>query len=114
MTDFPKDILDAAGKVRAAVNDCPHDAMQSEIIAHAILAERQKNQWQPIETAPDLERVLVSGWQQQSGNCAGYWWWHEDVIVDGKASEHPEATLWARITLPSFPPAPHHPGNQEA
>lgn len=63
-------------------------------------------QWQPIETAPDLDRVWVAGWQKPSRGCAGYWWYHEDVTSDGAAIEHPEATLWCEIVIPAFPPAP--------
>ena len=57
--------------------------------------------WQPIETAPDMERVRVCGYQNRSGGCAGYWWHHEDVIVDGKPFDHPNALLWQ-----SLPPVP--------
>jgi hypothetical protein len=59
--------------------------------------------WQPIATAPDLDRVFVAGWQPRHGNTAGYWWWHEDLIVGGVPAEHPNATLWCEITLPAFP-----------
>lgn len=56
--------------------------------------------WLPIDTAPDLARVWVTGWQSRQGNCQGYWWWHEDTVIDGKAIEHPEALYWAPIYLP--------------
>lgn len=61
---------------------------------------------QPIATAPDLDRVMVAGWQSPHGRTRGYWWWHEDVTHDGKASDHPEATHWFPIALPDFPNAP--------
>lgn len=61
--------------------------------------------WQPIETAPEHERVMVAGWNEATKRVQGYWWWHEDVIFDGKAFDHPEATLWCPIILPPFPPA---------
>lgn len=61
--------------------------------------------WQPIETAPDLERIVVAGWNDRRGNCAGYWWFHEDMIVDGKPSDHPDALLWHPFPeLPDSPP----------
>jgi hypothetical protein len=62
--------------------------------------------WRPIDTAPDLDRVWVAGWQAHHGNVSGYWWWHEDVCSDGKAIEHPDALLWFPIMLPAFPARP--------
>lgn len=62
--------------------------------------------WQPISKAPELDRVFVAGWQPRRGNCAGYWWWHEDAVADGKAIEHPDATLWHPIVLAEFPSPP--------
>jgi hypothetical protein len=65
------------------------------------------SEWQKIETAPELERIWVCGWQKKTKGFAGYWWWSEDMIVDGKAMDHPDATHWAPIVLPlSFPPPP--------
>ncbi len=62
--------------------------------------------WQPIETAPELDRIWVAGWQPRNQTTRGYWWWHEDCCYEGKAIEHPEATLWCRIVLPDLPPSP--------
>jgi len=63
--------------------------------------------WQPIASAGDrMDRVFVAGWQKPHGNVRGYWWWHEDVVCDGKAIEHPEATLWCPIRIPPFPSSP--------
>lgn len=64
--------------------------------------------WQPIETAPDMDRVWVCGYQPRRGSCAGYWWYHEDVTADGKPFDHPDASHWCAIVLPKFPPAPEH------
>ena len=65
------------------------------------------HEWKPIDTAPDLERVLVCGWNPRHGNVAGYWWWHEDTVTDGSGSKHPDATHWAPLILPQeFPAAP--------
>ena len=65
------------------------------------------HEWKPIDTAPDLERVLVCGWNPRHGNVAGYWWWYEDTITDGSGSKHPDATHWAPLVLPQeFPAAP--------
>lgn len=62
--------------------------------------------WQPIETAPEFERVLVAGWQKCVGRVPGWWWWYEDVVIGGRGSDHPEATHWAPIVLPDFPAPP--------
>jgi hypothetical protein len=61
--------------------------------------------WQPISTAPNFERVIVAGWQPARGRTKGYWWWHEDAVVAGRALEHPEATHWTLPNLPPFPDA---------
>src|SRR5690606_27178297 len=65
-------------------------------------------EWQDISTAPELERVIVSGWQKPTRTCAGYWWVHEDVIMDGKPCDHPSALLWQ--PLPKRPTLPPHGG----
>ena len=66
------------------------------------------NEWQPIETAPDLDRVLVAGWQKPSKRVQGYWWVHEDVICDGKPLDHPDALLWQPFPKrPENPPTPN-------
>jgi hypothetical protein len=63
--------------------------------------------WQPIATAPELERVMVCGrTPRHRSGTAGYWWYHEDVIYDGKGTEHPSAIFWAPIVLPPFPEQP--------
>jgi hypothetical protein len=62
--------------------------------------------WQPIETAPDLERVMVCGWNKQTQTCKGYWWWHEDVCDNGIAIEHHHALYWTKMVLPAFPEPP--------
>ncbi len=68
------------------------------------------NDWQPIETAPELERVFVAGWERRSGRVDGYWWWHEDHCYEGKAIEHPNATMWCPINLPPLPEPPKDSG----
>lgn len=73
-----------------------------EVLAYVTRADG----WQDIADAPELERVRVAGWQPRSGTCQGYWWHHEDVICDGKAVDHPEATLWMPIHVPTFPTPP--------
>ena len=67
-------------------------------------SHRGSSGWQPIETAREWDRVIVAGWQPRSGNVAGYWWYHDDTIVDGKPCEHPNATLWH--SFPEVPPPP--------
>lgn len=63
-------------------------------------------QWQGIESAPDLERVIVAGWNPHSGNVRGYWWYGEDVVSNGRAIEHPRATHWRPFNNPAFPTPP--------
>lgn len=76
----------------------------AKAIHDAVMAERPK--LQPIETAPDLERVMVAGWNPPSGSVAGYWWYEEDCVDDGKAIDKPYATHWFPIVKPVFPAAP--------
>lgn len=82
------------------------------VLAEAILgklgalpAPTAAEAWQPIETAPDLERVLVAGVQHDaSGSVAPYWFWHEDVCDGGKAITTPRATHWHPVIKSAFPP----------
>lgn len=67
-------------------------------------------QWQTLDTAPELYRVFVTGWQARHGTTRGYWWWHEDTVHEGRAVEHPDALYWAPIVLPE-PLPPHKPGD---
>ena len=57
--------------------------------------------------APQYKRVMVCGWQPESRNVTGYWWWHEDN-TDGRgcAIEHGDALYWTEIVLPEFPQPP--------
>lgn len=64
--------------------------------------------WRPIEDLTrenDHQRILVAGWQNPTKRVAGYWWWHEDSVVEGAPFEHPQATFWclAHFSLPSSP-----------
>lgn len=59
--------------------------------------------------APDLERVIVAGWQPHFGRVDGYWWFHEDHTDEGgMPMKHPGATLWVRLSevLPPLPDRP--------
>lgn len=76
----------------------------AKAIHDAVMAERPK--LQPIATAPRLERVMVAGWNPPSGAVAGYWWYEEDCVDDGKAIDKPYATHWFPIVKPVFPAAP--------
>lgn len=63
-------------------------------------------EWKPIHTAVPFERILVCGYQPRLNSVAGYWWWHEDEIgLDGRGIDHPDATHWAPIILPEQFPA---------
>ena len=61
------------------------------------------HEWKLVETAPDLDRVMVCGWEKPTKTRAGYWWYHEDVVSDGTAIEHSDATHWCEIVIPAFP-----------
>lgn len=56
--------------------------------------------WSDIKTAPELERIFVAGWQKPQNKTVGYWWVHEDVILDGKPLDHPDALLWQPLPSP--------------
>lgn len=66
----------------------------------------QQGGWLPIESAPDLERIMVAGWQPRQGTVRGYWFWHEGVADGGVAIDDPNVTHWCRIVLPAFPSPP--------
>jgi hypothetical protein len=112
MTDsqtIPDDIRDTAKHIAEQpwLTRAERDRMAEQIakaIHDAVMVERPK--LQPIATAPNRERVMVAGWNNATKTVQGYWWWHEDVIVDGKAFEHPEATHWFPILKPEFPATP--------
>ena len=60
MSDIPEDIRRQA---RDAVVQCVSETTdeKTHIIARALLAERERDRWQPIETAPkDGTRILVT------------------------------------------------------
>jgi hypothetical protein len=63
-------------------------------------------EWQPIETAPDCERVWVAGWYPPDGDVDGYWWWEEDYCIGGEPVENSDATHWCKIKMPEFPEPP--------
>jgi hypothetical protein len=62
--------------------------------------------WMPISTAPELERIMVAGWEHPSRTTRGYWWWGEDCVAEGRGIEHPDALLWAPIIIPPLPEGP--------
>lgn len=62
--------------------------------------------WQPIETAPDLERVMVCGWSPPYRTTRGYWRYGEDVVADRKGVEYSHAEFWAPLIIPPFPEEP--------
>lgn len=76
----------------------------AKAISDAVMAERPK--LQPIATAPNLERVMVVGWNPPTKRVEGYWWYEEDCVQDGKSIGKPFATHWFPIVKPAFPAAP--------
>ncbi|MGU9981500.1 hypothetical protein ACJ4V0_15805 [Phreatobacter sp. HK31-P] len=64
-----------------------------------------QDEWRQFP-APDLDRIMVSGWQKRSGATRGYWWVHEDFTDErGRPMERPEAELWQ--PMPAAPTRPH-------
>ncbi len=70
-------------------------------------------QWQPIETAPELERIHICGWVAKWKSVQAYWFYHEGYVSDGKAYAASGESLygdrklyWAPIILPPFPQEP--------
>lgn len=79
-----------------------------EVGLRAALTAALAAMWRPIEELTrenDHQRILVAGWQNPTKRVAGYWWWHEDSVVEGAPFEHPQATFWclAHFSLPSPP-----------
>ncbi|MBT1154310.1 hypothetical protein J1C56_01760 [Aminobacter anthyllidis] len=107
MTDKIADELRAWAPLIGSGYECPAASIAMHRAADELdakdkrIAELEAGGWQPIETAPDFERVIVAGWQPKSGTVAGYWWMHEDDIVAGRP---PSALLWHPFPMP--PPAP--------
>lgn len=98
--------------VRAAVAEWskPNDPRDHHEIMRAALTAALAHMWRPIEELTrkhDDSRILVAGWQKPSGRTAGYWWWHEDVVIDGRPMDHKDAKFWclAHFNLPSPPKA---------
>lgn len=69
-------------------------------------ATKDINKWHDIETAPTLERIIVAGWQKDSGNVGAYWWWYEDYTDEhGKPMDWPSALMWRKPPeVPQSPP----------
>lgn len=63
-------------------------------------------QWQPIETAPDDQRVFVAGYRKVGHIGNVVWWFHLDKVFDGVPDQYPHATHWFPIIKPKFPKAP--------
>lgn len=69
MSSIPDDIFRAAADVWATL---PKESAGIIAIARAILAERERHQWQPIDTAPkDGLKILV--WSEGHPVEVAYW-----------------------------------------
>lgn len=71
-----------------------------------LAAAAEAGGWRDISTAPDLDRVMVCGWNPPHKRVSGYWWWYEDAVSEGRAIEHPTALYWCPVVLPAFPQPP--------
>lgn len=112
--------IEKVARPDAAIENLTHHQQQSDMDGTFVKVSRQAldevlsfiaamqpaPQWQGIESAPDLERVIVAGWNPHSGNVRGYWWYGEDVVSNGRAIEHPRATHWRPFNNPAFPTPP--------
>ena len=67
------------------------------------------SEWQPIETAPELQRIMVCGWLPPNGRTVGYWWYTEGCVIDGMDPENTDALYWTPLVLPEFPTPPEAP-----
>lgn len=85
---------------------CQMDTVDARFLWNMATRANPSQQWQPIETAPDYDRVLVAGWVPATNTVAGYWWWYEDGCCGGMAMTHHYATHWCPIVLPKFPEPP--------
>ena len=85
-----------------------HNHLHGDDLISAALTAALAEMWRPIEeltTEQNENRILVAGWQKPTAKVAGYWWWHEDNVVDGRPFDHPEAQFWclAHFALPAPP-----------
>jgi hypothetical protein len=112
MKPLDEKALEALEKMRAemlaeGVNGWPNTVQG--VIEHLRAALDPASGWMPLP-APDLERVIVAGWQKSKTTTAGGWWWYYEDFTDEKGvpTEHPDALLWVRLqgTLPALPAAP--------
>lgn len=65
--------------------------------------EALRGMWRSMDSAPELERVFVGGYQPRKGTVAGYWWWEEGVVFEGNAIKRPAATHWHPILIEAQP-----------
>jgi len=111
MSEYPEDVMNAAAAAHAEFAKSSVADNLTVIIARAILSERNRNQWQPISTAPDFDRIMIAGWKEPRSGCAGYWWYEEGMAENGKDMVMKDATHWCPLIVPDFPapPIPHNP-----
>jgi len=92
MTDIPEDVMRAAYLVWQEASHYPKTASTPvHIIARAILAERERDRWQPIETAPkDGTPFLVF----QKGSIEREAPYDPAVVDTTFAPKHPVTCNW--------------------
>ena len=111
-SSFTDEQIDAAKKAftstpgawlhESTLPDCFSEAIRAALEAADAAA------WRPIETAPKLDRVFVSGWQKRSGIIAGYWWLQEDMTDEnGIPMYSPSAKYWRPLPVAPTKGASH-------
>lgn len=103
MSEIPQDVWERADAIHFAATEAETTIDEVNIIARAIMAERER-QWQPIETAPRDGKPILLG--HEHAVFSGYWHQRYQGWTDGSCDQfgdfwiaHP--THW--IPLPAPP-----------
>ena len=101
--DIPDDVMDAATKMHLEHLGKSHQSLIMAI-ARAIMAERERFGWHPVETAPKDGREFVASWGHQGGvqmlvNYSRVWktWMSKGEPINGFEAN---ATHWFLVPNP--------------
>lgn len=94
--EYPADIMAVASDVASMVTDCGCDNCQAgsaETIAKALLAERQRDRWEAVSSAPHACHVVASYFDHSGGE------WVYAIVMSP-----PISSVWTHWqTLPAPP-----------